>query len=204
MASCGGQLGAAARVLRPAGSPLTSLRHPVDPRSSEDGWRTKLGTNSTAYQLPCQIRAVWRSAQRHQGGAHRAGDSRGAECHAALIPQGPDPTRPLIPQGASAKRLSPIRSGRSRYSIFTRRHRALARRCPRTIEPAKLWSVRSPGPHRTATRCGRPDPVPAQPGSRLHDRADPVCQWRYFHGLRAAMTCASSSGGTLSWPGRFQ
>ena len=73
----------------PCGLPSTSLRHPVDPRSSEDGWRTKLGTNSTAYQLPCQIRAVWRSAQRHQGGAHRAGDSRGAECHAALIPQGP-------------------------------------------------------------------------------------------------------------------
>ena len=87
-ASCWGRLGAAARVLRPAGSPLTSLRHPVDPRSSEDGWRIKLGTNSTAHQPPCQIRAVWRSAQRHQGGAHRAGDSRGAECHAALIRSG--------------------------------------------------------------------------------------------------------------------
>ncbi|MCX7234786.1 MAG: hypothetical protein NTY26_15460, partial [Burkholderiales bacterium] len=29
---------------------------------------------------------VGRSAQRHQGGAQRAGDSRGAECAAGLIP----------------------------------------------------------------------------------------------------------------------
>ena len=89
LVGCGGRLRAAARVPRPAGSSLTSLRHAADPRSSEDGWRTKLGTNFTAYQLLCQIRAVWRSAQRHQGGAHRAGDSRADECRAALIPQAP-------------------------------------------------------------------------------------------------------------------
>ncbi len=34
------------------------------------------------------IRLVGRSAQRHQGGAHRAGDSRGAECPANLITTG--------------------------------------------------------------------------------------------------------------------
>ncbi len=34
-----------------------------------------------------RIRSVARSAQRHQGGARRAGDSRGAECAAGLIPR---------------------------------------------------------------------------------------------------------------------
>ena len=32
-----------------------------------------------------RIGLVGRSAQRHQGGAQRAGDSRGVECHASLI-----------------------------------------------------------------------------------------------------------------------
>ena len=32
-----------------------------------------------------KIRLVMRSAQRHKGGAQRAGDSRGAECVASLI-----------------------------------------------------------------------------------------------------------------------
>ena len=161
LASCGGQLGAAARVLRPAGSPLTSLRHPVDPRSSRCAWHTKRWDrrHSAPTTVPDQGGVAFGAA------ASRRSPQGGGQPRSRM-PRRPDPTRPLIPQGASAKRLSPIRSGRSRYSIFTRRHRALARRCPRTIEPAKLWSVRSPGPHRTATRCGRPDPVPAQPGSR--------------------------------------
>jgi hypothetical protein len=34
-----------------------------------------------------RIRSVARSAQRHQGGARRAGDSRGAECAADLSPR---------------------------------------------------------------------------------------------------------------------
>ena len=34
---------------------------------------------------PCRIRPAGRSAQRHQGGARRAEDSRGAECHGGLI-----------------------------------------------------------------------------------------------------------------------
>ena len=34
---------------------------------------------------PCRIRPAGRSAQRHQGGARRAEDSRGAECPASLI-----------------------------------------------------------------------------------------------------------------------
>ncbi|NBY26459.1 MAG: hypothetical protein EBQ71_04115 [Betaproteobacteria bacterium] len=32
-----------------------------------------------------RIRPAGRSAQRHQGGARRAEDSRGAECHGGLI-----------------------------------------------------------------------------------------------------------------------
>ena len=79
MGSYGGGLAAAARVHRPAGSSLTSLRHPIRPRSREGGGRT-------TSQVPRQIRVVVRLAQRHQGGARRAGDSRGAECAAALIP----------------------------------------------------------------------------------------------------------------------
>ena len=34
---------------------------------------------------PCRIRPAGRSAQRHQGGGRRPGDSRGAECHGGLI-----------------------------------------------------------------------------------------------------------------------
>jgi len=30
------------------------------------------------------LRTAWHSAQRHQGGARRAGDSRGAECRVVL------------------------------------------------------------------------------------------------------------------------
>jgi len=47
-----------------------------------------LAYQNTARQRSCQIRSVARSAQRHQGGARRAGDSRGAECVAGLIRSG--------------------------------------------------------------------------------------------------------------------
>ena len=40
-----------------------------------------------SHALPaCKIRSAWCSAQRHQGGARRAGDSRGAECHVGRSP----------------------------------------------------------------------------------------------------------------------
>ena len=71
--------------------PFTSPRHPVGPCSSEDGGRTKETVNqSTAHQATRQIRSVGRSAQRHQGGARRAEDSRGAECPAGLIHRNAD------------------------------------------------------------------------------------------------------------------
>ena len=87
--------------LRPAGSflNLAATRH--RPLQQAMGWRTGGGYTgisdgqsrgrplpvSIAHQPLPQIRSVRRSAQRHQGGAQRAGDSRGAECRAGLIPR---------------------------------------------------------------------------------------------------------------------
>jgi hypothetical protein len=43
----------------------------------------------------CRIRSMGHSAQRHQGGGRRPGDSRGAECPVGLIPPRPSPLSPL-------------------------------------------------------------------------------------------------------------
>ena len=81
---------------RPLGSFLTLAATRHRPLQRARGWPTDCGYTSTPLisdaraslhcaPTPFQIRPVGRSAQRHQGGAHRAEDSRGAECHGGLI-----------------------------------------------------------------------------------------------------------------------
>ena len=51
-----------------------------------DPFRSGGGFWCAAFQRLCRIRSAVRSAQRHKGGARRAGDSRGAECAVGLVP----------------------------------------------------------------------------------------------------------------------
>ena len=85
-----------AHSLRPSGSFLNLAATPRRPQQPAKVFELQawgqahmlLLTNPCAAHQPSrQIRVVGRSTQRHQGGARRAGDSRGAECSAALIPQ---------------------------------------------------------------------------------------------------------------------
>ena len=65
----------------------------LNPIEGEDNDRAR---DAAVQPQPCQIRPAGRSAQRHQGGARRPEDSRGAECHGGLILQTPRRTQPRI------------------------------------------------------------------------------------------------------------
>ena len=52
------------------------------------------GAPCVACQPTCQISTAVRSPQRHQGGARRAGDSRGGECAVGLIKPSRQPHSP--------------------------------------------------------------------------------------------------------------
>jgi len=109
-------------------------------------WLAYLNTTATG-----AIRPAWHSAQRHQGGGRRPGDSRGAECRAGLILppnslMGPDAACRQIGKGpgssSSSSRIhAPAHTSLSLLSSVSPSHRYATSGPPRAADQSRQASL---------------------------------------------------------------